>query len=30
MALPALPVAAAVIGWGTAQFTVRSWLRSLA
>jgi cell division transport system permease protein len=28
--LPALPVFAAAIGWSTAQFTVRSWLRSLA
>jgi cell division transport system permease protein len=30
ISLPALPVVAAVIGWGTAQVTVRSWLRSLA
>jgi cell division transport system permease protein len=30
IALPALPVIAAVIGWGTAQLTVRGWLRSLA
>ncbi len=29
LALPALPVAAAVIGWLTAQFTVRRWLRRL-
>ncbi len=29
-ALPVLPVAAAAIGWGTAQLTVRGWLRSLA
>jgi cell division transport system permease protein len=30
VALPAIPVAAAVIGWVTTQFTVRSWLRQLA
>jgi cell division transport system permease protein len=29
-ALAGLPVAAALIGWGTAQFTVRGWLRQLA
>jgi cell division transport system permease protein len=29
-ALPALPAAAALIGWGTAQITVRGWLRQLA
>jgi cell division transport system permease protein len=29
-ALAALPAAAALIGWGTAQFTVRGWLRQLA
>jgi len=29
-ALPALPAAAAMIGWGTAQITVRGWLRRLA
>jgi cell division transport system permease protein len=29
IALPTLPLAAALIGWGTAQFTVRGWLRSL-
>ncbi len=28
--LPVLPVVAAAIGWGTAQLTVRGWLRSLA
>ena len=28
-ALPGLPAAAAAIGWGTAQLTVRGWLRSL-
>ncbi len=28
--LAVLPVAAALIGWGTAQFTVRGWLRRLA
>ncbi len=28
-ALPVLPLAAALIGWGTAQFTVRRWLRRL-
>ncbi len=28
--LPALPVVAALIGWGTAQITVRGWLRQLA
>jgi cell division transport system permease protein len=28
--LPALPLLAAAIGWGTAQLTVRGWLRSLA
>ncbi len=28
-ALPGLPVIAAAIGWGTAQLTVRGWLRSL-
>ncbi|WP_297371479.1 ABC transporter permease [Acidocella sp.] len=28
-ALPALPVLAAFIGWGTAQLTVRGWLRTL-
>jgi cell division transport system permease protein len=28
-ALPVLPLAAAAIGWITAQLTVRSWLRSL-
>ncbi len=28
-ALPVLPLAAAAIGWGTAQFTVRRWLRRL-
>ncbi|MBE7209568.1 MAG: hypothetical protein INR65_00980 [Gluconacetobacter diazotrophicus] len=27
--LPLLPVAAALIGWGTAQLTVRTWLRRL-
>jgi cell division transport system permease protein len=30
IALPALPVIAAAIGWGTAQLTVRGWLRNLA
>lgn len=30
VALPALPAAAALIGWGTAQITVRGWLRRLA
>jgi cell division transport system permease protein len=30
MALPMLPVVAALIGWGTAQLTVRGWLRHLA
>ena len=29
LALPALPAAAAVIGWLTAQFAVRRWLRRL-
>lgn len=29
VALPLLPVAAAAIGWGTAQLAVRSWLRRL-
>lgn len=29
-ALAGLPAAAALIGWGTAQFTVRGWLRQLA
>lgn len=29
-ALPALPVSAALIGWGTSQITVRGWLRGLA
>ena len=29
IALPLLPVMAAVIGWGTAQATVRTWLRRL-
>jgi cell division transport system permease protein len=29
-ALPALPAAAALIGWATAQITVRGWLRQLA
>nr|WP_246495201.1 FtsX-like permease family protein [Ameyamaea chiangmaiensis] len=29
LALACLPPGAAVIGWGTAQFTVRSWLRRL-
>jgi cell division transport system permease protein len=28
--LPALPIAAALIGWVTAQLTVRGWLRQLA
>jgi cell division transport system permease protein len=28
--LPALPLIAAAIGWGTAQITVRGWLRNLA
>ncbi len=28
-ALPGLPAAAAAIGWGTAQLTVRGWLRNL-
>jgi cell division transport system permease protein len=28
--LPALPLAAAGLGWGTAQWTVRGWLRRLA
>jgi cell division transport system permease protein len=28
-ALAGLPAAAALIGWGTAQFTVRGWLRQL-
>jgi cell division transport system permease protein len=28
--LPVLPLVAAVIGWATAQFTVRHWLRGLA
>ncbi len=28
-ALPVLPLAAAAIGWATAQFTVRRWLRRL-
>jgi cell division transport system permease protein len=28
--LPALPLAAALIGWGTTQVTVRGWLRRLA
>ena len=28
-ALPVLPLLAAAIGWGTAQFTVRRWLRRL-
>ena len=27
--LPALPAVAAVIGWVTAQATVRGWLRGL-
>jgi cell division transport system permease protein len=30
VALPALPAAAALIGWSTAQLTVRGWLRRLA
>jgi cell division transport system permease protein len=30
LALPGLPVAAAAIGWATAQGTVRTWLRRLA
>ncbi len=30
IALPALPLGAALIGWGTAQLTVRGWLRRLA
>ena len=30
LTLPTLPVAAAVIGWATAQATVRRWLRRLA
>jgi cell division transport system permease protein len=30
LALPAVPVAAAMIGWVTTQFTVRGWLRRLA
>ncbi len=30
VALPALPLAAAGIGWSTAQLTVRGWLRRLA
>jgi cell division transport system permease protein len=30
ISLPALPAAAALIGWGTAQITVRGWLRQLA
>jgi len=30
LALPAVPVAAAAIGWVTSQFTVRGWLRRLA
>ena len=29
IALPGLPVVAAGIGWGTAQLTVRGWLRNL-
>lgn len=28
--LPFLPISAALIGWGTAQITVRGWLRGLA
>jgi len=28
--LPAIPIAAALIGWVTTQFTVRGWLRGLA
>jgi cell division transport system permease protein len=28
--LPAVPLAAAAIGWVTTQFTVRGWLRRLA
>ncbi len=30
IALPAVPLAAAIIGWVTTQFTVRGWLRRLA
>jgi len=30
VALPMLPLFAALIGWGTAQLTVRGWLRNLA
>ncbi len=30
LALPCLPLAAALIGWTTAQATVRTWLRRLA
>jgi cell division transport system permease protein len=30
VALPAIPVVAALIGWVTTQFTVRGWLRQLA
>jgi hypothetical protein len=30
VSLPAVPFAAAAIGWVTTQFTVRGWLRGLA